>query len=117
MPHGLEHNPSIKDFINMEDSLRVASICQYLQNGSVLIESPGVTTDVIHPEEGFSGTPTAYTDGTWVWPGDLGYYVEKYFLKLPEDFIRTMEENNWINPVADADFANEPLVIDGIKLQ
>ena len=117
MPLGLEQNPSIKEFINLENPDQVEAICQYLRNGTLLIASFGLTTDVIDPEKGISGTPSAYTDGTWVWPGDLVYYVEKYLLKLPEDFIQTMEENHWINPVADADFADEPLVIDGIELQ
>ncbi len=71
MPHGLEQNPSIKEFVNLENPDQVEAICQYLRNGTLLIASFGLTTDVIDSKKGVSGTPSAYTDGTWVWPGDL----------------------------------------------
>ena len=38
---------------------------------------------------------TSYTDGEWLWPGDLSYYVRKYALKLPEEFVETMQKNEW----------------------
>lgn len=81
MPHGQVTDPCMEEFINQEDVEQAEMICNYLRNGSALIVSPGETVDILHPEKGFSGTATAYTDGTWVWPGDLAYYVESYLLK------------------------------------
>ena len=98
MPHGQETDPSMEEFLNQEDPEQAEMICDYLRNGSALIVSPGETVDVLHPERGFSGTATAYTDGTWVWPGDLAYYVESYLLKIPEEFRQTMIQNKWQNP-------------------
>ena len=103
MPHGQETDPSMEEFLNQEDPEQAEMICDYLRNGSALIVSPGETVDVLHPERGFSGTATAYTDGTWVWPGDLAYYVESYLLKIPEEFRQTMIQNKWQNPVANVD--------------
>lgn len=34
------------------------------------------------------------TDGIWIWPGEISYYVKKYNLKLNEEFIQAMRENN-----------------------
>ena len=116
MPHGQETDPCMEEFINQEDPEQAEMICNYLRNGSALIVSPGETIDVLHPEKGFSGTATAYTDGTWVWPGDLAYYVESYLLRVPEDFRQTMIQNKWHNPVADLDFTNEAIEINGIQM-
>lgn len=70
----------------------------------------------MHPERGFSGTATAYTDGTWAWPGDLAYYDESYLLKIPEEFRQTKIQNKWQNPVANVDFAREFVEINGIQM-
>jgi hypothetical protein len=35
------------------------------------------------------------TDGTWVWPGVLPYYVAVYHLRLPARFLRFAEEHHW----------------------
>ena len=108
MPHGQVTDPCMEEFINQEDVEQAEMICNYLRNGSALIVSPGETVDILHPEKGFSGTATAYTDGTWVWPGDLAYYVES--------FRRTMIQNKWRNPVAGMDFAKESIEINGIQM-
>lgn len=35
------------------------------------------------------------TDGIWVWPGELPYYVKKYHIQLEPEFIKTMQKNEW----------------------
>jgi hypothetical protein len=41
------------------------------------------------------------TDGVWVWPGVLAYYVAVYHLRLPEAFLRFAEGRRWrIDPAA-----------------
>ena len=116
MPHAQEGAPSMKEYLNKEEPEMVEAICRYLREGTVLGVSPGETTDVIEPEKGFSGTATAYTDGKWVWPGDLVYYVETYLLKIPDEFLQTMIENGWENPIKDMDFSQETIVVNGIRL-
>lgn len=116
MPHGQAQDPSMREFIKQEDPEQVEAICHYLRQGTMLVASPGETTDVLDPEKGFSGTASAYTDGKWVWPGDLAYYVETYLLRIPDDFRETMIENNWENPIRDMDISQEPVVINGIQI-
>ena len=36
------------------------------------------------------------TDGEWVWLGDLAYYVEKYAVDLPQEFLEHMARREWI---------------------
>src|SRR5204862_84489 len=35
------------------------------------------------------------TDGRWVWPGDLAYYVRHYGVAVPGDFIARMESKDF----------------------
>ena len=41
------------------------------------------------------------TDGTWVWPGALLYYVASYHVRLPERFRSHAAASNWrIDPAS-----------------
>jgi hypothetical protein len=35
------------------------------------------------------------TDGCWVWPEGLAIYVDRYHVKLPDDFLRFARANNF----------------------
>ncbi len=37
-------------------------------------------------------------DGIWAWYADLVYYVEKYHVRLPNEFMEHMKMNNWMVP-------------------
>ena len=38
------------------------------------------------------------TDGKYIWPGDLAYYVMNYDLQLDSEFIDHMIEHEWAVP-------------------
>jgi hypothetical protein len=38
------------------------------------------------------------SDGTWVWPEGLSHYVEVHAIRLPDEFVETMRENDWCPP-------------------
>ena len=115
MPHGNENDHSIFDYIGKENTENIEKIYQYLNSGVVLAACGEVTKDVIHPEKGIAGTPDDMTDGKYIWPGDLAYYVKNYNLKLPDEFISTMKDNDWkvSKTIEDMDF--EKIVIDGVN--
>ena len=87
-----------------------------MDEGCTVIVSPGVTKDVIDETAGSAGTGSACTDGKWLWPDDLSYYVRKYNISIPADFLETMEENNWENPGGKMDLSDESIIVDGIEL-
>lgn len=68
---------------------------QYLKSGHTLIASPGFSRDVLSPEK-IIGPLAMLTDGEYVWPSDLAYYVEHYRVKLPRHFLEHIKERNWL---------------------
>ncbi len=116
MSQGRETDPSIFDVLKKGDPALVEKICKYLSNGLTIIVSPGITSDIIDEAAGIAGTGSSCTDGIWLWPDDLVYYVRKYNIALPNDFIDTMKNNNWNNPGGDLDLNNEDFTIDGSEL-
>jgi hypothetical protein len=73
-------------------------IVQYLENGYEFLMSLGVAKDLLDPQHKIIGIPNVLTDGQWAWTSDVSYYVQKYHIVLPEEFVRHMAENNWICP-------------------
>ena len=114
--HGMGCDISIHEYLQKECPENIEKICAYLESGIPLIVSPGFSEDVINPEHVIPGGNSEFTDGTWIWPGDLSYYVREYLLKLPDFFLDHIAENNWTVPISDKDIDIESLVIDGIKL-
>lgn len=95
MPHGNKNDLSILQFIREEGEVEEDKIYQYLKEGIVLVSCGGIVKDVINSDKGIAGCPDILTDGYWLWPGDLAYYVKEYHLQLEKKFIKTMRDNNW----------------------
>ena len=112
MPHGEPTNPSIKEYIGKGNTSMTDKICSYLASGVPLAATPGVVNDVINPAKGIAGSPSSFTDGTWIWPGDLAYYVKNYRLKLSDEFFKTMSDNDWKIPIKLEDINFDTLTIN-----
>ena len=107
---------SIHSYVNKGRKEEIENICNYLDSGIAIVVVPGISKDIINPERGSAGTSSKYTDGVWIWRGDLSYYVRRYNLKLPENFIKTMKNNKWKVPITIEDLDSDSLEIDGIKI-
>ncbi|BCL22281.1 hypothetical protein ACPCBX_22700 [Streptomyces tuirus] len=92
---GLAETGSIKDAVRPSGEPDESSILVYLRNGTGIWSEMSAGPDVLDqnaPE--LTGIGSLYTDGTWLWREDLPYYVTKYHLALPDEFvqhIRTLE--------------------------
>lgn len=63
-----------------------AEIVRYLKRGQVRAAAPGIMRDFITGE--LTGRDmTMRTDGVYLWPSEAVYYVEKYDMALPEEFV------------------------------
>lgn len=75
-----------------------ADILRYLRGGTQAFVILGLSSDLLSPKREVIGPPNIFTDGEWVWPADLLYYIEKYHIDVPEAFVRRMEERGWHCP-------------------
>lgn len=61
-------------------------VADYLRNGDVIAVAAGFATDVISGKR-IQGTLTTLSKSGYAWRSDIAYYVEKYGLRLPEEFL------------------------------
>jgi hypothetical protein len=61
-----------------------------------------VVRDALDSNSGVYLYPGANTDGLYVWPMELAYYVQKYHVRLPQHFLERMASLNWKPPTTAA---------------
>ncbi|WP_160140241.1 hypothetical protein [Chryseobacterium sp. c4a] len=78
------------------NSVNKNKILDYLKNGEVALAWMGVFINV--ESQDFISPQIYYTDGNWIWPSYLIYYLEndKNFY-LENDFDEYLQENNFIS--------------------
>ena len=105
---------SLRDFVRPHCHPQAVDIVAYLRGGKLTWASNGSVHDVLADRwTPVGGTPGYLrTDGTWVWPDELAYYIEKYHVELPDEFVRHMAAHGFIPPVPPDD---EELQIEGWK--
>ena len=102
LAHGDKTAESLVELLGDAPRHDEQKICEYLKNGILLIASPGVVSDVLDVDKRYIGSPSIYTDGIWAWPEVLEYYVQKYHVRLKNNFIKHIESNNYNNPTEDS---------------
>ena len=112
--------PGIRSLISERPNRDEAKLLQYLQQGVVgcFYPDPGLAYDVLEPSRqvdrqlpeetlqvAHSVSPSfstsiepgcVLTDGVWLWPAVLSYYVARYHVKLDPEFVAHASANNWI---------------------
>ena len=83
--------PSIKEFISSEPHEYKDTILEYMNAGNGCMASPSFITDVITGERVLRPRVTMH-DGVYLWSSSLIYHVEKYNVRLPEEFVRHVLE-------------------------
>lgn len=73
----------------------VENIVRYLEVGTICAVSAGIEEDVLSNPRRLIGVPNLLTDGTWVWPQTLVYYVRHYHIRLPDELLLHMRVNEW----------------------
>lgn len=69
-----------------------ARIMHFLRSGVKLFIFKKHTSDMIFPNSDEGPSKNLRTDGEWVWGRDVGYYVRKYSIRPPKDFMDYMEK-------------------------
>jgi hypothetical protein len=90
--------PSIQGSLASEPHPEESRIVRYLNQGIPVSACGGTFGDVLDPRVPHTLTAHTLTDGVYGWGADLSYYVERYHLRLPDQFIEHMKRNNWSIP-------------------
>lgn len=88
-------------------------VVRYLNAARVFVFSPGYDQDVFDDRRR-AGNCSIVTDGTFMWPKQLAYYLEHYDIELPAEFEAHMRANGWRVPEdIDISALKEPRVAKG----
>ncbi|MFE3329907.1 hypothetical protein [Streptomyces sp. NPDC059176] len=76
----------------------VRDVISYLKSGYPILDVMELTTDVIGGAFRVPGGSSVLTDGQFVWREDLAWYIERYQVDLPQDFIDTAQSHDFRTP-------------------
>lgn len=93
--------PSIKEaeFLDTVHPLK-AKILRYLEEGEINGEAFGcnVYDPFTKPPTKLTTNIPMLTDGVWIWPSFITYFINQYDLSLPDKLIEHMQNNDWRVP-------------------
>ncbi|GAA2188224.1 hypothetical protein [Micromonospora lupini] len=86
----------------LDDDAERARVLTYLRDGIPLLISATLSLDVYEPAAG-EVVPTAfYTDGTWIWPEAVAYYLERHGLAPEPELLAAIRAADHMVPPVDA---------------
>jgi hypothetical protein len=99
LPHGSPDGPSLAAAVGQLDDDTASHVAGYLNAGTVIVPTLGTRcVDVLSDEKPDIGPLAICSDGEWAWPSDLGFYVLKYRVGLPVEFIDHARQRGWHPP-------------------
>lgn len=90
--HGHPDGPSLHELIGA-GSAEDGRVGTYLRQGNVLGATAQQVDDCLDPANTNITELKLMTDGTWLWPSDLVYYVETYSAAVPVELLRHITMN------------------------
>jgi hypothetical protein len=96
--HGRPDGPSIRDCAEPDEGPDEMAIVRYLEAGATLAATGSMVDDCLDGAKKAVAPLEIATDGRWVWPRDLAYYVGEYHVRLPPDFVEHMRARGWKAP-------------------
>lgn len=103
LPDAMVDSPSIELFRTAEPLEEAPAIVDYLASGQVVAAGIGdMAIDVLGDAHREICPPAIMSDGVWVWPNHLAYYVAVYGVRPPIEFIEHMRQNGWVVPSLDS---------------
>ena len=96
--HGMPTGPSLAASVRPAAGSDEDKIVRYLQLSPPFAASGPMVDDALDPSNKAVAPLETATDGQWMWPRDLAYYVEKYHVELPDDFVNHMRHRDWQIP-------------------
>ncbi len=98
LSHGGPDGPSLIEARRPHAETDEQRIISYLRKGSLLVAAGVGLDDYFDAAKKGVESLAVYTDGDWIWPADLAYYVSQYHVAPPADFVAHMREQKWRPP-------------------
>ncbi|WP_411143417.1 hypothetical protein [Streptomyces sp. x-80] len=91
----------LQDFTRETGEPDEDQIVQYLRAGEELFSAMGTVGDILGSDERILGGDSVFTDGEWIWRGDLWFYLGRYHVRLPDEFVTRVREQRYALPALD----------------
>jgi hypothetical protein len=99
--HGDPEGPSLRAAIRNSEAPEETRLADYLDGAPVIATTGRLVDDVLDPAHTGVAVLETRTDGAWIWPGDLGYYVRNYHADINAEFLEHARSNNYTPPALD----------------
>lgn len=96
---GSPDDPSLSASVRASAQPDEAQLARYLSGGAVLATTGQLVTDALSDDPAPVARLDIRTDGEWVWPDDLSYYVTRYHVELPAEFVSHAASRRWEPPL------------------
>lgn len=93
LTHGDADGPSLRSAIDAARGNDDERVGAYLQEANVLAATAMQVDDVLEPANTNITELKLMTDGTWLWPSDLAYYVKSYGVAVPAELLEDIASN------------------------
>ncbi|MBE1467160.1 hypothetical protein [Kibdelosporangium phytohabitans] len=81
------------------------AVLSFLDNGRVVLSSRGYSADLLHPGREALVPMAFLTDGTWVWPAAVAYYLRQHEIAPAPDFVQHIRSRGYRPPASVPRFA------------
>lgn len=103
-PFGVRSDPSMREAMSPQPWENQGKVLEYLRSGLSLgvtmgsdltdwFDRPNKANPIINGES--EGGTSEFTDGVWFWYAGLIYFIEKYNVRVPEEFIQHAAAQGW----------------------
>jgi hypothetical protein len=96
--HGRSDGPSLAESVQASSKPEADQIASYLDDGEVLATTGSMVDDYLDASRQSVAKLEIVTDGVWVWPRDLAYYVGEYGVEVPDEFVTRVRARSWHPP-------------------
>lgn len=90
--------PGLATLVGHEPPDDEERVVGYLRAGEEIFSAMGVVADLLGSSERVLGGDSIFTDGAWVWRGDLWFYVSRHHLRLPGEFLDSVRASGYRPP-------------------
>ena len=102
LAYGVPDSPNLVESVRRFAAYPKELVLNYLRTAPAIGGAWTITQDVLDPAHPDIGPLILRSDGAWKWPEELAYYVERYNVDLPAEFLAHLEAVGYQPPPEEA---------------